>query len=142
MAFNSYSMIEEQISEACDAIHDGWYSNCTQAATVYGYQVPVRRLQRQWNESTSKNTQASTNAICEYIDRLDKIFSTLDDCRSCKLIILYVPKIVSSVIKGWNIFSNEILSITFTNKDLEQEIASTVMVYKIWAFTLRMLNKL
>ncbi len=80
MAFNSYAAIEERISEACDAIHDGWYLNCTQAATVY--QVPVRQLQRRWNGSASKSTRASTNkalteeqesAIREYIDRLDKI---------------------------------------------------------------------
>ena len=80
MAFNSYTTIEEQISEACDAIHDGWYLNCTQAATVY--QILVRRLQRRWNRSASKSTRASTNkalteeqksAIREYIDRLNKI---------------------------------------------------------------------
>ena len=44
MAFNSYAAIEARISEACDAIHDGWYSNCTQAATAY--EVPIRRLRR------------------------------------------------------------------------------------------------
>ena len=27
MTFNSYAEIEAMISEACDAIHDGWYSN-------------------------------------------------------------------------------------------------------------------
>ena len=26
MAFNSYATIEARISEACDAIHDGWYT--------------------------------------------------------------------------------------------------------------------
>lgn len=44
MAFNSYSVIEEHINGTCDAIHDDWYSNRTQDATVY--QDPVRRLQR------------------------------------------------------------------------------------------------
>ena len=80
MAFNSYATIEARISEACDAIHDGWYTNCTQAASAYD--VPIRRLQRRWNRSASKSTRASTNkafteeqegAIREYIDRLDKI---------------------------------------------------------------------
>ena len=80
MAFNSYATIEARISEACDAIHDGWYTNCTQAASAYD--VPIRRLQRRWNGSASKSTRASTNkalteeqevAIREYIDRLDKI---------------------------------------------------------------------
>ena len=28
MAFNSYAAIEGKISKACDAIHDGWYTNC------------------------------------------------------------------------------------------------------------------
>ena len=27
MSSNSYSAIEDCISEACDAIHDSWYSN-------------------------------------------------------------------------------------------------------------------
>ncbi len=80
MAFNLYSVIEERIHEICDAIYDGWYSNCTQAATVY--QVSVWRLKWRWNGSASKSTRASTNktltneqesAIREYIDWLDKI---------------------------------------------------------------------
>ena len=80
MAFDSFATIEARISEACDAIHDGWYTNCTQAASAYD--VPIRRLQRRWNGSASKSTRASTNkalteeqegAIREYIDRLDKI---------------------------------------------------------------------
>ena len=80
MAFNSYPAIEARISEACDAIHDGWYTNCTQAASAYN--VPIRWFQRRWNGSASKSTRASTNkalkaehegAIREYIDRLDKI---------------------------------------------------------------------
>ena len=80
MAFNSYAAVEARISEACDAIHDGWYTNCVQAASAY--EVPLRRLQRRWNGGVSKSTKASTNkaltegqegAIREYIDRLDKI---------------------------------------------------------------------
>ncbi len=80
MAFNSYSAIEGQISEACDAIHNGWYTNCVQAASAY--EVPLRRLQRRWNGGASKSTRAPTNkalteeqedAIREYINRLDKI---------------------------------------------------------------------
>ncbi len=80
MAFNSYATIEARISEDCDAIHDGCYTNCTQAASAYD--VPIRRLQRRWNGIASKSTRASTNktltkeqecAIREYIDRLDKI---------------------------------------------------------------------
>ena len=80
MAFNSYAAIEARISEACDAIHDGWYTNSTQAASAYD--VPLCRLQRRWNGGTLKSTRASTNkalteeqegAIREYIDRLDKI---------------------------------------------------------------------
>ena len=76
MAFNSYAAIEARISETCDAIHDGWCTNCVQAASVY--EVPLRR----WNGGASKSTRASTNkalteeqevAIREYIDRLDKI---------------------------------------------------------------------
>ena len=79
MAFNSYAT-EARVREACDAIHDGSYTNCTQAASAYN--VPICRLQRRWNKSASKSTQASTNkalteeqegAIREYIDRLDKI---------------------------------------------------------------------
>ena len=52
---------------------------CIQATSVYD--VPIRRLQRWWNGSASKNTRVSTNkalieeqegAIREYIDRIDK----------------------------------------------------------------------
>ena len=80
MAFNSYAAIEARISEACDAIHDGWYTNFVQADSVY--EVPLRRLQGRWNRGASKSTRAPTNkalteeqevAIREYIDRLDKI---------------------------------------------------------------------
>ncbi len=80
MAFNSNATIEARIREDCDAIHDGWYTNCTQAARAYD--VPIRRLQRQWNGIASKSTRASTNkaptkgqegAIREYIGRLDRI---------------------------------------------------------------------
>ncbi len=42
MAFNSYTAIEGRISEACDAIHDGWYTNCVEAASAYEF--PLRRL--------------------------------------------------------------------------------------------------
>ena len=42
MAFNSYSAIERRISKACDTIHDGWYTNCVQAASAY--EVSFRRL--------------------------------------------------------------------------------------------------
>lgn len=28
IAFNFYAEIEKKISKACDAIYDGWYSNC------------------------------------------------------------------------------------------------------------------
>ncbi len=80
MSSNSYSAIEDRIFEACDAIHDGWYSNYTQVAKVY--EVPLRRLQRRWNGEASKSTRAATHkvlteeaqegAICEYIDCLDK----------------------------------------------------------------------
>ena len=80
MAFNSYAAIEAKISEACDAIHDGWYSNCVQAASAY--EVPLCRLQRRWNGGASTSTRVPTNkalteeqegVIREYIDRLDKI---------------------------------------------------------------------
>ena len=80
MAFNSYAAIEARFSEACDAIHDGWYTNCVQAASVY--EVLLRRLQRRWNGGASKSTRAPTNkalteeqeaVIREYIDRVDKI---------------------------------------------------------------------
>ncbi len=80
MAFNSYAAIEGRISGACDAIHDGWYTNCVQAASTY--EVPLRRLQRRWNGSASKSTRTPTNkaltekqesAIREYINRHDKI---------------------------------------------------------------------
>ena len=79
MAFNSYAVIEARISEACDAIHDGWYTN---AHKLQVHNVLIRWLQRRWNGSASKSTRASTNkalkeehegAIREYIDRLDKI---------------------------------------------------------------------
>lgn len=43
MGFNSYAAFEARTSEACDAIYDGWYTNCTQAASAY--EVPIRRLQ-------------------------------------------------------------------------------------------------
>ena len=43
MTFNSYAAIEARINEACDAIQDGWYTNCVQAASAYN--VPLRRLQ-------------------------------------------------------------------------------------------------
>ena len=81
MASDSYAAIEERISEACDAIHDGWYTNCVQAANAY--EVPLRRLQRRWNGGASKSTRVPTNkglteaqegAIREYIDRLEKIY--------------------------------------------------------------------
>lgn len=35
MAFDSYVAIEARINKACDAIYDGWYINCVQAANVY-----------------------------------------------------------------------------------------------------------
>ena len=58
MPFNSYSAIEDHIGEACDAIRDGWYSNCTQAANVY--EVLFRRLRRHWNRGASKSVPAVT----------------------------------------------------------------------------------
>ena len=42
MVFNFYAAIEARISEACDSIHNGWYTNCTQAASAY--EVSIRRL--------------------------------------------------------------------------------------------------
>lgn len=78
MAFNSYTTIEARINETCIAIYDGSYTNCIQTASTYD--VPICCLQRWWNESVSKNIQASTNkaltekrkgAICKYIERLD-----------------------------------------------------------------------
>ena len=81
MSSNSYSAIEDHISEACDAIYGGcWYSNRTQAVKMY--EVPLCRLRRRWNGGASKSTRAATdkvlteaqkNAIPEYIHRLDKI---------------------------------------------------------------------
>ena len=80
MAFSSYAAIEARISEACDAIHDGWYTNYVQVASVY--EVSLCRLQKRWNGGASESTQAPTNkalteeqeaAIREYINRLDKI---------------------------------------------------------------------
>ena len=80
MAFNSYTAIEGRISEACDTIHDGWSTNCVQATSAY--EDLLRWLQRWWNGGVSKSTRAPNNnalteeqegAICEYINRLDKI---------------------------------------------------------------------
>ena len=80
MAFNYYSAIEGRISEACDTIHDGWYTDYVKAARAY--KVPLRRLQRRWNGDASKSTRAPTNkalteeqegAIREWIDRFDRI---------------------------------------------------------------------
>ena len=87
MAFNSYAAIEARISEACDAIHDGWCTNCVQAASAY--EVPLRRLRTRWNGGASKSTKVLTEeqdgAIREHIDRLDKIDMLADDCGSFKL---------------------------------------------------------
>ena len=43
MAFNSYAVIEAKMSAACDTIHDGWYTNFVQAASVYDTVVGKRR---------------------------------------------------------------------------------------------------
>ena len=109
MAFNSYAAIEARINEACDAIHDGWYTNCVQAASAYD--VPLRRLQRRWNGGASKSTRVPTNnalteeqegAIREYIDRLDKI----NMCARPQMIVgaanhtSFVSKIAWLVING------------------------------------------
>lgn len=32
---NSYAAIHGRISDTCDVIHDGWYTNCVQAASAY-----------------------------------------------------------------------------------------------------------
>lgn len=45
MAFNSYIAIKIRISEACNVIYDGWYTNCVQATSIY--EVFLCRLQRQ-----------------------------------------------------------------------------------------------
>ena len=90
MASDSYDAIEERISEAYDAIHDDWYTNCIQAANAYD--VPLCRLQRQWNRGASKSTRVSTNkalteakegAIRKYINRFDKI----NMCASPQMIV-------------------------------------------------------
>ena len=79
MSSDSYSAIEDRISEAYDAIHDGWYSNCTQVAKVY--EVPLRRLQRRRKGASNSIraatkkvlTEAQEGAIHQYIDFLDKM---------------------------------------------------------------------
>ena len=80
MTSESYQDVEVRISDAIDALHEGWYTNCAQAAKTF--QVPVRRLQRRWNGSNSKSSRPSTNkalsdeqevAIRQYIEQLDKI---------------------------------------------------------------------
>ena len=79
MPSDSYYKLENRIEEAINALHNGWYKNCTKAARAYD--VPIRQLQRRWNESNSKSTRPSTNkalteeqeeAIREYIDRCDR----------------------------------------------------------------------
>ncbi len=59
MAFDFYTAIEARISEVCDAIHDGWYTNCVQATNVY--EIPLCQLQRRWNGGVSKSIRAPTN---------------------------------------------------------------------------------
>ncbi len=61
MSSDSCSAIEDRIREACDAIHDDLYSNCTHSAKVY--KVPLRRLQRRWDGEALKNTRAAMNTI-------------------------------------------------------------------------------
>lgn len=34
-----YEAIEEEISESCNAIHDGWYTNYTQTSNIYNVQI-------------------------------------------------------------------------------------------------------
>ena len=79
MSSNSYSTIKDRISEACDAIHDGWYSNSIEEVKIH--KVLLRCLQRQWNGRALKGTQVATNkvlteawegVICKYIDCLNK----------------------------------------------------------------------
>lgn len=80
IAFNSYAVIEARISETCNAIHDSWYKNCIQAASIY--EILLYQFQSQWNRGVSKSIQTLTNkalieeqeiVIHEYINRLDKI---------------------------------------------------------------------
>lgn len=65
-------LIESRIDQAIDAVNDGFYSNCAQAA---------RRLQRRFKGVGSRTSRAPTNkalteeqeqAIMRYIDQLDK----------------------------------------------------------------------
>ena len=80
MTSDSYAAIEEKISQACDAIYDGWYTNCIQVANAYD--VFLCRLQNKWNGNASNSTKAPNNkalievqegAIRKYIDRFNKI---------------------------------------------------------------------
>lgn len=98
MAFNSYTALEARVSEACDVIHDGWYTNCAHAANAY--EVPIRRLKKQRTGSTSKSTRIPTNkalteeqegAVRDCTDRLDKIDVCLptDGYGSCRLPYLF-----------------------------------------------------
>lgn len=68
------------MNKICNSIHDSCYTNCRQAASAY--KVWFWWLQRLWNRSALKNTQASTHktltkrldaVICKYIDRLGKM---------------------------------------------------------------------
>lgn len=54
MASDFYFEIETRINKTCDAIHSGWYANCTQVISAYNMTLCL--LKQQWNESTSKNT--------------------------------------------------------------------------------------
>ena len=81
MAFNSYAAIGARISETCDEIHDGWYTNCVQAASAY--EVPLRQLQRLWNGGASKSTRASTNkALTEEQEDAIRANISIDSTRS------------------------------------------------------------
>lgn len=41
MAFNSFVTIEAGISEACNEIHDSWYTNCRQAASENDFPIDL-----------------------------------------------------------------------------------------------------
>ena len=56
-----YKSIETRMLEAIEAVHEGFYSNCTKAAAAYN--VPVRTLQRRWNEVAFKSMRPSPSHL-------------------------------------------------------------------------------
>ncbi len=85
-------MIENRIGEACDAIRDGWYSNCTQAAKVYEVSVLKTVEWRSFKDYTSSHEQCTyggprgcDSQVQQAFGQDEHVCLTQDDCGRCKL---------------------------------------------------------